>query len=263
MTNFLPLRLWASLLALGVFVAHALAAVVLPVLQTKTDTYANVTVISKTPTHIFIQHSRGVANIKLSALDAQALTALGYRSTDEAVVQANANNPAIAAAAASNSPSRFAGLTDSLHNLKGRFAPGVHTPQFGQTMGLVILGGVILAYFFFCYCASLIVNKTGNEPGWLIWVPVLQTFPMLRAASMSGWWFLALFVPVLSLVVQIIWCFKISQARGKGVVTAIMLVLPLTNLFAFLYLAFADGKGVDGAGKDTLGKPMETEPLPV
>ena len=255
MTNFLTVHLCASLLALGLFVTQAPAAEVLPVLQTKTETYQNVTVISRTATHVFVKHSRGVANIKLTALDVPTLTALGFRNTDEAVVLANASNPA---AAAGNSPSRFAGLTDSLNNLKGGFASGTRVPQISQTVLWAILGGVILAYFFFCYCASLIVKKTGNEPGLLIWLPVLQTFPMLRAASMSGWWFLALFVPVLSLVMQIIWCFKISQARGKGILTAIMLILPLTNLFAFLYLAFSDGAG----RADADPKPMQTEPLP-
>lgn len=257
MTNFLTVHLCASLLALGLFVTPAPAAEVLPVLQTRTEAYQNVTVISRTATHVFVKHSRGVANIKLTALDAPTLTALGFRNTDEAVVLANASD---SAAAAANSPSRFAGLTDSLNNLKGGFASGTPMPQISQTVLWAILGGFVLAYFFFCYCASLIVKKTGNEPGLLIWLPVLQMFPMLRAASMSGWWFLALFVPVLSLVMQIIWCFKISQARGKGIMTAIMLILPFTNLFAFLYLAFADGKG--GGRTDEEPKPVQTEPLP-
>src|SRR5690349_6283617 len=65
MTNLLTVRLCASLLALVVFVAPSLAGDVLPVLKTRTETFANVTLINRTATHAFVQHSRGVANIKL------------------------------------------------------------------------------------------------------------------------------------------------------------------------------------------------------
>ena len=60
---------------------------------------------------------------------------------------------------------------------------------------------------------------------------------------MSGWWFIALFVPILNIVAQVMWCIKIAQARGKSVVVGILLLLPVLNLFSFLYLAFSsDGK---------------------
>src|SRR4051794_23405907 len=111
MTKFLPARLCASLLALGLLVIQALAGEVVPVLPTKTESYANVTVVSRTATHVFVQHSRGVANIKLAALDVQALTALGFRSTDEAVVAAIASNPS---AAPAKSTSGFSEFTASL-----------------------------------------------------------------------------------------------------------------------------------------------------
>src|SRR2546426_6622253 len=125
MKNFLTVRLCASLLALGIFAVHTFAAEVVPVLQTKTETYQNVTVISRTATHVFVQHSRGVANIKIAELDAQTLKALGYRSGDEAVVLASAANSANASGAATgSSTNRFAALSasvsGSLNDLKSR-----------------------------------------------------------------------------------------------------------------------------------------------
>jgi apolipoprotein N-acyltransferase len=91
----------------------------------------------------------------------------------------------------------------------------------------------------------LICRKAGNPPGILVWLPVLQSFPLLRAAGMSGWWFLAVFVPVLNLVPAILWPFKIAKARGKSVWVGVLLLLPVTNYFAFLYLAFSNGARVD------------------
>jgi len=58
---------------------------------------------------------------------------------------------------------------------------------------------------------------------------------------MSGWWFVALLLPVISLVATILWCVKICQARGKSSWLGLLLLLPVTNIFTFLYLAFADG----------------------
>ena len=65
---------------------------------------------------------------------------------------------------------------------------------------------------------------------------------MLRAAGMSGWWFLAYFVPLLNLVPLILWPLKIAKARGKSVWVGVLLLLPVINLFAFLYLAFSNGR---------------------
>jgi hypothetical protein len=68
---------------------------------------------------------------------------------------------------------------------------------------------------------------------------------------MSRWWVLGLLIPVLNLVVQVLWCIKIVGARGKHVVWAILLILPLVNLFAFLYLAFSS----DGGSRESLDFP--------
>jgi len=58
---------------------------------------------------------------------------------------------------------------------------------------------------------------------------------------MSGWWFVLFLVPFGNLVAQIVWSVKIVQARGKGILCMISLLLPVTNLFAFMYLAFSSG----------------------
>jgi hypothetical protein len=114
-------------------------------------------------------------------------------------------------------------------------------PQFPTAVIAGVLGALLACHLFFCYCCKLIVRKTANEAGFLIWLPVLQLFPLLRAAGMSGWWFILWMLPGLNLLASIVWCFKIVSARGKGVVWAILLLLPFTNLIAFLYLAFSDG----------------------
>ena len=65
---------------------------------------------------------------------------------------------------------------------------------------------------------------------------------------MSPAWMLTNLVPGLFLVTYIVWSFKITKARGKNVAVAVFLLLPVTNLFAFLYLAMS-GDTTDGEPK--------------
>jgi hypothetical protein len=123
-------------------------------------------------------------------------------------------------------------IIENNRSLRFLFAPGV---------ALVLAAALLFLYLLYCYCNSLICRKAGGRPGLLIWVPVLQIFPMLRAAGMSGWWFLVFCLPVLNLLAQIVYSFKIVQARSKSVWVAVLLLLPVTSLFAFVYLAFSSG----------------------
>ncbi len=208
-------------------------------LQIGTRTYTNVTVTTKAKSYIFIVHAGGMTSIKTAELPLAVLEQLGY---------AAAGRPK----PATNTPAAW---------VKREFAK-VNVPAFKQldqkwggkpswelsAMNLltskgvfVILGIALLLYLFHCYCCMLICHKTGNPPGVLVWLPILKLFPLLRAAGMSAWWFLAYCVPVANIVAQILWCLNIAKARTKGVWVGVLLLLPITNLFAFLYLAFSNG----------------------
>ena len=43
----------------------------------------------------------------------------------------------------------------------------------------------------------------------------------------------------INLLAQLMWCVRIVEARGKGPLLVLWLVLPFTSPFAFLYLAFS------------------------
>jgi hypothetical protein len=211
----------------------------LDLLQIGTRTYTNVTVTTKAKNYIFIVHAGGMASIKTADLSLGTKQQLGYA-------------PAGAPRAATNTAAVWA---------KREFAKVNVLPftQLSQKWGgkpswalfarnllaskvvFVVLGIGLLIYLLHCYCCMLICRKTGNPPGVLVWLPVLQLFPLLRAAGMSGWWFLAYCVPVLNIVAQVLWCLNIAKARGHGAWVGVLLFLPITYLFAFLYLTFSKG----------------------
>ena len=224
----------------------------LDVLQTRTGSFTNVTVLSRSNTDIFIRHSQGIGNIKLANLNPETIGRLNSGDAPGGV-----STPGKSGTAPKESGTSIfaAEATPSLSaaNLKAQMSQqmvsGLAALKKLSAVKLspVVLGllaaGLVAGYLFFCYCLKLICEKTGFAAGLLIWIPFLQLIPLLRAAGMSGWWVVGFLIPVVNLIAQIVWCFKIVQKRGKNALVAIALLLPGTNLLAILYLAFSSGGG--------------------
>ena len=93
------IRLCHCLVAFLVFFSFLALAEPVALLHTKTESYQNVTIISRTATHAFVQHSKGVASIKLTELDAEGLSALGINGAESAVALAPKRSERLSAAA--------------------------------------------------------------------------------------------------------------------------------------------------------------------
>ena len=217
------------------------------VLQAGTHTYKNVTVTSKSKDYIFIVHSEGMSNVKFTDLAPEIRAKLGYVEPEKPKPQTNSAALVLKQTLVKidNAPQVQHVKEQIIETWSSDRAEKVRE-WFRSLKPGMIYGGVaaiVLLYVFFCYCCSLICQKTGKPPGPLVWIPVLSVFPMLRAADMSGWWFLACLVPGLNLLAVIIWAFKIARARGKTAFVGLLLLLPPISFLVFLYLAFSDGAG--------------------
>jgi hypothetical protein len=212
------------------------------VLQIGSHSYQNVTVTTKAKNYIFILHSTGMANIKVSELPEEIRQKLGYVIATTPKVQTNlAATWARHAVARIDTPQvkevqeKISQVWQGAAARGNQYLPPI-TPRFIAVAATVALA----TYLFLCYCCMLICQKTGNEPGLMVWLPVLQVIPMLRAASMSRWWIIGFFVPVVNIIGHVVWCVRIVQARSKTTPLLVLLLLPVTSLFAFLYLAFSE-----------------------
>src|SRR5262245_8423719 len=177
------------------------------VLEIGTHMYRNVTITTKTKKYIFIMHSAGMSNIKVSDLSRELKDKLGYTAMEAAE----------AAKATNNSLSSWAKTTlqkmetPAIKQLEANFVPsGVGKIDLRSPAVLIAVSIAGLIYLLFCYCGMLICRKTETEPGPLIWVPVLQIFPLLRAASMPAGWFFAFLVPVVNVIALVVWAINIS-----------------------------------------------------
>ena len=207
-----------------------------PVLAVGSQVYSNVLVTGKNSQTVFIQHEKGIATLKVKDLSFEVAKALGYEVEPP--------------------PPPKVDLAEQIEQIQTD--PRVRELQeqttqqvrailenLSQTDLYLLLAGVFLIYLFFCQCCRLICLKTGHKPGILIWLPVLKMFPLLKAAGMSGWCFLLLLIPIVNLITVIVWCVKICNARQKSAVLAVFLLLPITNILTFLYLAFSAGIEVE------------------
>jgi len=209
-------------------------------LQIGTRTFTNVTVTTKTMSHIFIMHSTGMHTIKVADLSPDMRTKLGYTGTEEPK-----KTKGLAAFGASIKHPKFTAQMPQLKEFQQRW--GAHgtanlaTIKWSPTFLLMFCISAVLVYFLFAFCGMLICDKAGHPPGILIWVPLVQLIPLLRAAGMSPGWIVAFLIPGLNLIAHIVWSFNIANARGKTAWTGLFLVLPFTSIFAYLYLAFSNG----------------------
>ena len=169
-----------------------------------------------------------------------------------------------------------------VERMPAQLSQDVRTRFQGAAVGILcaFIALAVLMHFFFCYCCLLICRKAGTPPGLLIWFPFFQLFPLFRAARMSYWSVFGLCTPqlfgvvaavtapgsvdpnspkvllllVLGLISLLVpaaivtrWCIKICRARNKSGWLALLLLLPPTSLFAFLYLAFSNGEEEEAA----------------
>lgn len=229
-----------------------------PVLKTRTATYTNATITTATETYVMVLHSAGLASVKIPDLPLEVRQRLGYAPDPQQLT----NN---AAAWAKRTISRVQTPKIEVGQLLRDYSPRAEFEKIVSDRVLLytILGIGLAFYLFYSYCLLLICRKANYDPGILIWVPVLQFLPMLYAARMSAVWFFACLVPVLSIVAQIMWAINITKARGKSPWIALLLLLPVTNLFAFLYLAFSSSAPEEKKEKIQAGKGRELMDLQV
>jgi hypothetical protein len=208
-------------------------------------TYSNVVVESRGRSAIMIRHADGIASIRVAELTPEVRTALGY------VVREPPGEVLKGKLVRLEEMSRSEEL-----NVEGLKSLGLGVLAAALALGFVM-------YLFSCIVFRNICIKAGKAPGLLIWIPLLQLVPLFRAAGMSVLWVLCLFlVPIASIMTAlqapeymlwaglapamfsallgIIWAFRISMARGRSPLFGVLLLLPGVNLFALLYLAFAE-----------------------
>jgi hypothetical protein len=97
----------------------------------------------------------------------------------------------------------------------------------------------IAVYVFYGYCLGLVFQKAG-QPLWAGFVPLYNTYILLKIVGRPGWWLIFYFIPILNLIFTIIVYLDLAKSFGKGVGFALGLII-LSFIFIPI-LAFSDAR---------------------
>ena len=108
--------------------------------------------------------------------------------------------------------------------------------MFGMIGWLFIIG----LYLYFSYTMYRIANKTGySDVAWWAWLPIVNTFLLIKMAGKEWWWFLTLFIPIVNIVMFGIMWVQIAKNCGKPPLWGVMILVPFINFVAVGVLAFS------------------------
>jgi hypothetical protein len=124
-----------------------------------------------------------------------------------------------------------------------------------ELLGAGAIAGFMGAFFMFflaiyvyaAFALMTIAKKTGTEPAWLAWVPVVNIYLLVKIAQQPWWQVFAIaltFIPFVGqfafMAVMVFWWWKIAEARGKQGWLSILMLIPLVNLGVLGYLAWSE-----------------------
>ena len=107
----------------------------------------------------------------------------------------------------------------------------------GVAILFILIG--IAAYLFYGYCLGLVFRKAG-QPLWAGFVPIYNSYILLKVVGRPGWWLILYFIPVINFIITIIVYLDLAKSFGKGVGFALGLII-LSFIFIPI-LAFSDAR---------------------
>ncbi len=116
---------------------------------------------------------------------------------------------------------------------------------------------LIAIYAYTSYSIYRIAYKTGDEDNaWLAWIPIVNTFLLIKMAQKEWWWFLTLLVPVVNIIMfGILWA-EAAKKAGHPAYWGVLVLVPFVGFVALGVLAF----GTPDRPQPAL--PSESDPQP-
>lgn len=103
---------------------------------------------------------------------------------------------------------------------------------------ILLFSGIfgIIAYLFTSFCLMKIADKLSIPNSWLAWVPIAQTWVMVRAAGKPGWWLILLFIPLVNIVIGLIILFAMPTKLDKSSLYGLLIFVPIVGIFLYFGL---------------------------
>ena len=82
----------------------------------------------------------------------------------------------------------------------------------------IMFVGISLASWVMYVGSLWLVYAKANRAGWLIFIPIVNVYTMLRIAGHPAWHFLLLLIPIVNVILLMVVWFNLAKAFGKGTV---------------------------------------------
>jgi len=110
------------------------------------------------------------------------------------------------------------------------------SPALTVTFGLIALAVYIIGVI-----ALWRVFTKAGYPGWLVLIPIVNTFVLVKIAGFSAWYGLLYFVPIVNIVFHVIVSLRIGKGFGQSTAFSIVL-LWLFSLVGFFILGYGSAQ---------------------
>ncbi len=206
--------------------------------------YTNATVLNTNATDVFIKHAGGLTGVKVKDLGVEDLKKLGYVPKEPPKP-----SPLVTKMEALTEKLRPGATNEAVTNLSSFYEDKLKASGINPAIALAIfLAGALVIHIFYSVCMRKICLKANQDPGGIIWIPILQFIPLHRAAGISPGLVLLYFIPPIGVLVFIYWSVKICRVLRKSAALVIMIFIPILNLFFIPYLGLS-GSGDSGGSK--------------
>ncbi|UWX96840.1 DUF5684 domain-containing protein [Arthrobacter zhaoxinii] len=105
---------------------------------------------------------------------------------------------------------------------------------FGGFLVMLVISAVVGGL------AMMGMFKKAGRKTWEAFIPVYSTVVLFRIAGMSGWWLLALMVPILQIVAMVLLAINLAKVFGQTAVIAVLLVL--FSFVMYFYLSYGSAR---------------------
>ena len=112
----------------------------------------------------------------------------------------------------------------------------------GGGIGVVAWLAILAIYCYFAYSQYKIAQKVGcADQAWWSWIPIMNTFLLIKMAGKEWWWFLLALVPLVNIVIFAILWIETAKAAGHSPVWGVLVLIPFLNFVAVGVMAFSGG----------------------
>jgi hypothetical protein len=132
--------------------------------------------------------------------------------------------------------------------------------KLGPAAGIGMLAGALLGWFFVCYCFFRIYRRLNVASAWMAFVPIIQVWPLIKAADKPWWWLLLLLVPLVGVVITVMIYMSLMENLGKNRMLGLLVLLPPVLLVYIIVLAFSSSGPKAGTAMPDIEEPKSAEP---